>query len=236
MILAAGLGTRLRPLTNETPKALIDIGGMPMLERVARRLVDAGASRLIINVHHHADQVRNFIEEKDGFGVEVYISEEPEEPLETGGGIKNAARHFTKEAPFLVHNSDILSDINLRALFEAQTDADALATLATREAESQRYLIFDEAGLCGYTPRDENREVYVRDPQGEHVHLDFCGVQAVSPRIFNLMTETGVFSIINTYLRLAKAGETVQPFRVDGTAWMDIGTHERLEEARSRFA
>ena len=236
MILAAGLGTRLRPLTNEKPKALIEVGGLPMLERVAYRLVEAGATRLIINVHHHADQIRSFLDEKDDFGVEVEVSEEPDEPLETGGGLKNAAPYFQKGGPFLVHNSDILTDLNLRALHEAHAESDALATLATQEAQTDRYLIFDEARLlCGYSPRGKDEEIFVRDPEGETIHLDFCGVQAVSPRLFDLMTETGVFSIITTYLRLAEAGESIRPFRVDGTAWMDIGTLDRLKEARARF-
>lgn len=236
MILAAGLGTRLRPLTNTTPKALIDIGGKPMLERVARRLVDSGATRLIINVHHHADQIRAFLDEKDHFGVETSISEEPDEPLETGGGLKKAAPYFRKEAPFIVHNVDILADLNLRALYEQHAQSDALATLAVREAETDRYLIFDASNrLCGYTPRGKDDDVYVRDPEGETTYLDYCGVQVLSPRIFDLITETGVFSIINTFLRLTEEGEAIRPFRADGTAWLDIGTPERLEEARARF-
>ncbi len=234
MILAAGLGTRLRPLTHDVPKALVEVNGVPMLERTARRLIDAGADRLIINIHHHADAVRKFVEEKKGFGVEVEISEEPGQPFETGGGIKYAEPLFKKEAPFIVHNSDILTDLDLKGLYAAHQENDALATLACRTPETNRYLIFDEsANLAGYATKD-GQEHYITDADmaGQVQKLDFCGVQVISPEIFGLMTEEGVFSIINVYVRLVRdEGERIVPFRVDGALWQDIGTHERLEEA-----
>ena len=236
MILAAGLGTRLRPLTHEIPKALIEVGGKPMLERTAQRLIDAGADRLIINVHHHADQVFRFLDEVDRFGVDVRVSHEVEEALETGGGLKYAAEHFRKEAPFFMHNSDIFTDIDLRELYRAHRGSGALATLAVRQAETNRFLVFDaEDALCGYGDRDGNEHI-VREPVGETVRRDFCGVQVISPRIFDLMTESGVFSIINTYLRLSKEGERIVPHDVGDAVWIDIGKPERLENARARFA
>lgn len=231
MILAAGLGTRLRPLTNHTPKALVAVGGVPMLEHVARRLVAAGATRLVVNVSPHAEQIRDFIAAQDHFGVAVEISEEPGKPLETGGGLKKAAPLFDATAPFFMHNADILTDLDLRGLYHAHTAVDPLATLAVRRAETERYLLFDADGLCGYAY--EGEEKFVREPEGgEATPLDFCGVQVISPRIFGLMTEEGVFSIINVYLRLVKAGERIVPFRVDSATWIDIGKPERLEEAR----
>lgn len=235
MILAAGLGTRLRPLTNDIPKALVPVGDRPMLEHVARRLIEAGATRLVINVHHHADQIQRFLEERDHFGVEVFVSEEPAQRLETGGGLKHASRFFQKKAPFWMHNADVFTDIDLRALYEAHEASGALATLACRAAETPRYLTFDaEDNLCGYGDREGNEHI-VRAPACATERLDFCGVQVISPRIFDLMTETGVFSIINTYLRLSSEGERIVPYRVDGATWIDVGNHERLEEARARF-
>lgn len=236
MILAAGLGTRLRPLTHEIPKALVEVGGRTMLEHVARRLIDAGADRLIINVHHHADQILRFMERVDDFGVDVRISVEKEEALETGGGLKHAAPHFDGREPFIIHNADILTNIDLRQLYAAHASAGALATLAVREAGPSRYLIFDEAGdLCGYGDR-EGAEHEVREPAGATTRRDFCGVQVVSPRIFDLMTETGAFSIINTYLRLSRAGAAIRPHDAGDALWIDIGKPERLEEARAMFS
>lgn len=238
MILAAGLGTRLRPLTNEKPKALVEVDGVPMLERVARRLVEAGAHRLIVNVHHHADQVKAFVAQQQGFGVETVISVEPEQALETGGGLKHAAGLFEREAPFLLHNVDVVTDLDLAALYHAHQAGDALATLACRPPETDRYLLFDEAAnLCGYATRD-GEEHFIGDEadgaaRGPVERLDFCGVQALSPRIFDLMTEEGKFSIIGVYVRLVReAGTRVVPYRIDGSFWLDIGTPERLEAAR----
>ena len=235
MILAAGLGTRLRPLTDETPKALVEVGDVPMLEHVARRLIAAGATRLVVNLHHHAAQIRDFLRRRDDFGVEVVLSDEPERPLETGGGLQHAAPLFRREAPFLLHNVDVLTDLDLRALYAARAQDDALAALAVRARETPRYLVFDAAGLCGYGNADTGHEHLIRTPEGTVERLDFCGVQALAPRIFDLMTEDGAFSIINVYLRLARAGEVIRPFRVDGAFWIDIGRPERLEAARQHF-
>lgn len=236
MILAAGLGTRLRPLTHDIPKALVEVGGKTMLERTARRLIDAGVDRLIINVHHHADQILGFLEEADHFGVDVRISKEPERALETGGGLKHAAQHFAKEAPFFLHNSDVYTDIDLKGIYRAQVASGALANLAVKEAGTSRYLVFDEADdLCGYGDREGNEHI-VRPPSGPTKRYDFCGVQVVSPRIFELMTETGVFSIISTYLRLSQAGERIEPYAVGDVTWIDVGMPDRLESARAMFS
>lgn len=236
MILAAGLGTRLRPLTHQIPKALVPVGDRPMLEHVARRLIDAGCDRLIINVHHHADQVLQFLDKRDRFGVDVRVSIEETEPLETGGGLKLAEPHFRKDRPFFIHNSDIFTDIDLQGIYRAHATNDGrLATLAVREAETNRFLVFDEQeDLCGYGDREGNEHI-VRTPAGTTTRVDFCGVQVISPHIFGLMTETGVFSIINTYLRLSKDGHAIRPHRVDGALWIDIGKPENLERARETW-
>lgn len=236
MILAAGLGTRLRPLTYEIPKALVPVGDRPMLEHVIHRMIDAGCDHLVINVHHHGDQVVRFLEERDNFGIDIDVSMEPDKALETGGGLAHAAHYFHKKESFFMHNSDIFTNIDLRDLREAHEDGeDVLATLAVREVETNRFLLFDENDdLCGFGD-SEGKEHVVVEPKGATSRYDFCGVQVISPRIFDLMTETGIFSIINTYLRLSKEGERILPHRVDGAYWIDIGNAERLQEARELY-
>ncbi len=235
MILAAGLGTRLRPLTDDIPKALVEVGGRPMLEHVARRLIAAGVDRLIINVHHHADQIVRFLKEVNQFGVDVRVSIEPDRALETGGGLKHAAELFEREGAFFLHNADVYTDLDLEALYAAHHQSDALATLAVKDPEASRFLVFDAIGeLCGYGDR-EGTEHVVRKAAGPTERRAFCGVHVLSPRIFDVMRETGAFSIINTYLRLSQAGERIRPHAVGDVTWIDVGRPDRLEAARALF-
>src|SRR5687768_13715046 len=149
MILAAGLGTRLGAVTESTPKALVDVGGVTMLERTARRLIDAGATRLVINTHHFAGQITDLLHARDDFGVEVCVSHEEHEPLETGGGLLQARHCFAGDAPFFLHNSDIITDIDLKAMYAAHVRSAALATLAVHDRVSTRSFLFDDDGLYG---------------------------------------------------------------------------------------
>lgn len=237
LILAAGLGTRLRPLTDHTPKALIDVGGVPMLERVARRLIDAGADRLIVNTHHLGEQISRYVQERGGFGVETAISHEEGEPLETGGALVAAEGLFRKDAPFFVHNADILTDLPLAEMYAAHLGAgDPLATLAVMERPSTRGFLFDDVGLLGRVDETKKLDLRVRPAAGEVRAVPFAGVHVISPRIFGLLTERGAFSVLDPYLRLAAAGERVLPFRVDGRLWLDIGRPEQLEAARAAVA
>jgi NDP-sugar pyrophosphorylase family protein len=231
MIFAAGLGTRLRPLTDTTPKPLVQVGGVPVLERIARRLVAAGADRLVINVHHHADQIERFIDERGGFGVEVRISHEAERPLETGGGLLQASRHFRRDSPFFLHNGDVLSDAPLEAMYARHSANGAVATLAVRPAGTERYLLFDDGGLCGYARRDSADEVHARQPQGEVVRRDFAGIHVASPALLDALHGAGAFSIIPTYMNLARAGACIAPFSIEGAHWFDIGSFDGLSEA-----
>lgn len=236
MILAAGFGTRLRPLTDRTPKALVDVGGVTMLERTARRLIDAGADRLIINIHHHADQVRRFVEEKAGFGVEVRLSEEPGAPLETGGGLAHASRHFRRDAPFFLHNVDIITGIDLAALARAHADAGPLATLAVSARESTRLLRFDDAGLQARVDARAGRADDVRPAAGATRDVAFAGVHVISPEIFDLLSERGAFSIMTSYFRLAADGRRILPWDMGDAAWLEIGDPDRLRRAREEVA
>jgi N-acetyl-alpha-D-muramate 1-phosphate uridylyltransferase len=232
MILAAGVGSRLAELTEHTPKALVEVGGVPMLERVARRLIAAGADRLVINISHHADQIERFIAARDNFGVDVVLSRE-ETPLETGGGILNAAPLFRRDGPIVVHNADVICDVDIPSMLADHVQSRAVATLAVNHRQTSRYLLFDGVGLCGRYDK--------RSGRGAEVHTDcenvnqfaFAGVHIMAPRLLDMITETGAFSIIDVYLRLASQGERIVSYDMGACLWMDIGTPERLARARA---
>lgn len=235
IILAAGLGTRLRPLTDRIPKALVPVDGVPVLERVARALVDAGAHRLVINTHHLAEQVEEFVAARDGFGVDVRISRETGEgPLETGGGVQQAARFLEFDAPVLVHNADVVTDLPLRELYDAH-DPYALATLAVAGRATRSPLLVDDEGVLGVR-YPSGTERHARPAAGPVREAAFCGVSVLSPELPGLMTEEGVFSIIPVYLRLIGEGRVVDAWDIGDAAWSDIGTPERLEEASRLMA
>lgn len=231
MILAAGRGTRLAPLTDVTPKPLIEVGGRTLLEWVARRLVDAGADRLIVNVHEHAERIAARLEALD-LGVELVISREVERPLETGGGVLHAAWIFRRGSAFLLHNADIITEIDLGALLAAQRETGALVTLAVHERQTSRFLLFDDDGLLGREDLSVGSVERVREVRGEVRRLAFAGIHVVDPRFLDLVEERGAFSIVDPYLRLSAAGERVLPLDVTGALWLEIGTPARLEAAR----
>ena len=232
-ILAAGLGTRLRPLTDALPKCLVEVGGVPMLERTARRLVAAGADRLIINVCPFADEIERFVRSRDGFGVDARISREDGTPLETGGGLFAARAHFRQNAPFFLHNADAYTDLDLAALHAAHANRAPLVTLAVMKRPSTRGLLFDERGLVGRANDDADGDVLVRAPVGKVARFAFACVHVASPALFDATTERGRFGIFETYLRLARAGATILPHRVDGCTWVDSGRPEQLAAANA---
>ena len=230
MIFAAGLGTRLRPITNTKPKALVEVNGVPLLETVLNRLIAAGISEVIINLHHFPDPIRDFVRKKNNFGILIEFSFE-ETLLDTGGGLKNAAWFFDDGQPFIIHNVDILSNINLESMFEHHLENKCLVTLAVNKRETKRFLIFDEENLlCGWKSLNVNKEVVSRVPQGKSQDLGFCGIHVVSPDIFSKMTEENVFSIITSYMRLIGEGERIVAFRTDGCSWRDVGKLEELKK------
>jgi NDP-sugar pyrophosphorylase family protein len=233
MILAAGMGSRLQAVTGDTPKALVEVGGVTMLERVARRLIDAGADRLIINISHHANQIESFVQQRDGFGVEVLLSREEPAPLETGGGLKHAASLFRRNAPFFLHNADVICNLDLRDMYGTHNATRALATLAVNHRKATRYLLFDGTGLCGRYDTRRGHGAEVHTDCESITQLAFAGVHVISPAFLDMMTETGTFSIIDTYLRLAGRGEAIISYDIGAAMWMDIGTPERLEAARA---
>ena len=236
MILAAGLGTRLRPLTDNKPKALVEVCGRTLLEITLLRLRSFGVTDVIINVHHFAGQVIAYLQANQNFGMRVEISREDDLLLDTGGGLKNAAWFFLQDAsdqPFLLHNVDVLSEIDLARMLQAHRGAGALATLAVQKRDSSRQLLFDERGqLCGRRKSGEMNGEVVR-PSKVLEPLAFSGIHVISPRLLRLFTEDGAFSIIDTYLRLAAAGEPIQAFRADGYYWRDLGKPQNIARAES---
>lgn len=233
MILAAGEGNRLKPVTDKVPKALVDINGTPILEIVIRRLIKAGAESIIINVCHLARMVEEFLKANGNFGVHIELSNESS-LLDTGGGLKKASYFFDDGRPFFLHNVDILSDIDLTGMYRLHTESGALATLAVKERKSRRYLLFDGKGLLCGKQSGAGLE-WAGSPVTDARRLGFCGIHVISPEIFRKMTESGVFSINGVYLRLAGEGEEIRAFNADPYDWHDIGGPEKLEEAR-RYA
>jgi NDP-sugar pyrophosphorylase family protein len=233
LILAAGTGTRLRPLTDQTPKSLLAVGGVPMLERVARRLTAAGVSSLVVNAHHHAARVAEFCADLSRrLGVPVAVSREDELLLDTGGAVKKAAPLLAGEGAFLVHNADVLSDLDLGALLAAHRASGDLATLAVRERPSTRLLLFGADGLLRGRRAPEGVE-WTGAPAPDAAALGFDGVSVMSEEFLSLLSEDGVFPLTRPWLRLAREGRRVRAFRADRWSWHDIGSAAKLAAAEA---
>jgi NDP-sugar pyrophosphorylase family protein len=232
MILAAGVGSRLRPLTDTCPKALIEVNGTPVLEIILRRLIRAGVGEVIINVFHLAEQIIHFLETRNNFGIHIEISRETE-LLDTGGGLKKAAPFFSDGHPFILHNGDVLATLDLRTMLSHHNDYNNLATLYCGGRESIRCFLFDDNDrLCGWRSMPDGRTLWARGPISGARPLPFNGIHILSPSIFPQITEEGVFSINRTYLRLAGEGKSIQAFEAPGVFWRDIGRVEQLETIR----
>jgi NDP-sugar pyrophosphorylase family protein len=235
MILAAGLGTRLRPLTDHRPKALVEVAGRTLLEITLARLRTFGIGDVIINAHYFADMILEYLQKNDNFGMHVETSRE-EVLLDTGGGLKKAAYFFREESePFILHNVDVISTIDLGRMVQFHTENQALATLAVQDRKTSRYLLFDTAHqLCGRRSASDEKTELVRSSQPVQA-LAFSGIHVISPHIFSIMSEEGVFSIINAYLRLAARGEKILSFRADDYYWRDLGRPENVAQAAEDF-
>ena len=232
--MAGGVGAGLKPLTDETPKALIPVGGVPMLERVLVRLKAAGVKAFVVNAHHHPQKVADFCADLSRrHGVPVSVSREDDMLLDTGGAIKKAAPLLKGRDPFFVHNADVLSDLDLRAVAKDHKGSGALATLAVRERESARAYLFDAKGRFAGHDRGEGNVTWAKGAVPNPQRLAFDGVHVVSPELLDKITESGVFSVTKTYLRLAAAGSDIRAFRADKWAWHDIGTVEKLAAAEA---
>ncbi|MDR1500471.1 MAG: nucleotidyltransferase family protein [Tannerellaceae bacterium] len=226
MIFAAGLGTRLRPLTDTIPKALAPVNGKPMLEHLIIKLKAAGVDMIVINIHHLGRQIIDFLGANDNFGVVIHISDERGYLLDTGGGLKQAAPFLAGDEPFLVHNVDILSDVNLSALYRSHKADSSLATLLVSERPTSRYLLFDkEDKLCGWHNREtgEVKSYFPDFTPDQYREYAFGGVHVMSPAIFACMEEwTGKFSIVDFYIS-ACVKERITAHFVPGVSIIDIG-------------
>lgn len=234
MIFAAGLGTRLKPLTDTMPKALVSVGGEPLLKRVVLRLRDAGFTRIVVNVHHFSRQITDYLSSNNNFGLDIRISDETDALLDTGGGIKKAMPLFDKDSSILIHNVDILSNIDLAKFYEQGQNADA--TLLVSSRKTKRYLLFDDASLlCGWTNTETGE---VRSPYPDidvsqlHAYA-FSGIHLFSPYLFPCFDEMpDKFGIIDFYLKWC----STYPFKgmaKPGLRLMDVGKLDTLQNADS---
>lgn len=256
VIFAAGLGTRLYPLTKDKPKALVSVAGCTMLEHTLHTFEEAGINEVVVNVHAFADRVEAELAvwSNEHPTMTIHVSDERDLLLETGGGLKKMQSWLEGE-PFLVHNVDVLTTINLTSLIEAdrqftveqlttnkfpaeqdkvqQSRGRRLATLAVRKTESDRYFLFNDQGLlCGWE-NVKTGEKKISRPKETSLHrFGFTGIHLIHPELFDLMTETGVFSITDVYLRLA-AQQDIRLFDVSNRMWFDIGTPEQLQAAEA---
>ncbi len=233
MILAAGLGTRLKPFTENHPKALLPVNGKSLLQRNVEYLHSFGINNIIVNVHHFAEQVITAIEKNNGWGCNVVVSDETNEVLETGGGLKKAASYFKDSSePFVLMNADILTDLDIAAMKINYDISNVLATLAVTNRQTSRYLLFNENNiLCGW----------LNDKTGEQkgksgIKKAFSGIHIISPQIFEFITEEGKFSMIDLYLRVAAAGHQINCYDHSNGKLLDVGKPESLAIAEATFS
>jgi mannose-1-phosphate guanylyltransferase len=240
MILAAGLGTRLRPLTDSCPKALVEINNRTLLEIILTRLRTFGITEAVINVHHFADMVVQYLKSKNNFEMRIEISREDDQLLDTGGGLKKAAWFFQEnpthlDDPFILHNVDVISTIDFARMLQFHTENHALATLAVQSRESSRQLLFNnDLQLSGRRIDDKNTVISSEARNLSSIPLQalaFSGIHLISPRLLPMLTEEGIFSIIPSYLRISAQDQKILAFRADQYYWRDLGRPADLAQA-----
>ena len=230
MIFAAGLGTRLHPLTLNKPKALVEIAGKTLLQSAIERLGGAGYNELVINIHHFGNQIIEYLEKHKNFGLTITISDERDQLLNTGGGILKAAALLDGDEPFLVYNVDVMSNIDLQLFRKYHEERGGLATLAVRNRKTTRYLAFDDAmQLTGWKNIKTGEEIAFRNMTNCNL-LAFSGIQLIEPKLFRLITETGKFPLIPLYLRLA-VDHQIYGYTDNSSLWMDLGKPDQILEA-----
>lgn len=230
MIFAAGLGTRLRPLTNDRPKALVELNGKPLLEHVILKMKEAGVGRIVVNVHHYAGMIESFLASRSDFGMDIIISDERDCLLDTGGGLLRASKLFRTGEPVLIHNVDILSDLDLNDLARVHETAHNYVTLVTRPSQGERVLKFNTRGvLKGWENKQTGEQKIVDKDFFQSEDYSFCGIHVISPEFLEKFVYSGVFSIIDEYLARAKR-ETLHMYPYTGK-FMDLGTPEAITEA-----
>jgi NDP-sugar pyrophosphorylase family protein len=234
MLLAAGLGTRLRPITDSIPKALVDINGRTLLQINLEKLKKSGFNDVIINLHHFPEKIKNYLKVHQNFRLNIEFSFE-EQILNTGGGIKKASWFLKDDHPVMIHNVDILSDLNFAHLLEYHVKNQALVTLAVSTRNTNRQLLFDQKNLLkGWENTDTKEQKLVNPEATDLTRFAFSGIQIVSPDFFNQITEEGAFPIMDAYLRLA-ATNKILAYKHDPGNWFDVGKISELESVKNRF-
>jgi NDP-sugar pyrophosphorylase family protein len=227
MILAAGKGTRLQPFTNHKPKALYPVRGFTLLQLTILYLKQFGIGEFVINVHHFADQIVEYLEKNRGFGLDYEVSDETEELLDTGGAILKAKPFLEGKDPFILMGTDVLTDLNLQSMYDFHLRTGSLVTLAVKERETSRSLLFtSDYRLTGWR---DNRTGELKGDSNRALHaLGFSVVHIIQPEIFTCITESGVFPITDLYLRIMN-DQLISGYRHDESVWIEFGRTERLE-------
>lgn len=234
MILAAGLGTRLKPFTDEHPKALAVINGKSLLQRNIEYLASFGITDVIVNIHHFPDQITDTLKKNKGFGSNVTISDEKDQLLETGGGLMKAKDFFDEKESFVLMNVDILTDMDLGKMIKNHTSSKGLATLAVTKRKTTRYFLFDELEtLCGWK-NSITREQKISKEAPKVFKKAFSGIHIISPQIFSLIKMKGKFSMVDVYLALCKT-HTITGFDHSISKFIDVGKPESIAMAEEIF-
>ena len=230
-VLAAGLGTRLRPLTNDRPKALVEVDGRSLLEINLHKIIQLGASRIVVNVHHFGNKVIDFVNSRK-WDCEIVVSDERGLLLDTGGGLKKAQQLFKGDGPILIHNVDILSRIDLADMIRRHAASGDLATLAVSDRKTSRYLLFDNnSKLVGWHNTGTDEHLWAGEPREEYKPLAFSGIAVISPKLANLLPEADrPYSIIPEYIKIAR-DHPIGNYEHSSSDWIDVGRPETLAKS-----
>ena len=233
MIFAAGLGTRLQPITNHIPKALVEVNGTTLLEICIRNIIKYGFDRVIVNVHHLGEQIIDFVA-NHSFDAEIVISDERQLLLDTGGGLKKASQLLVQDSPLLIHNVDVLSAIDLADLYHHHCQSGAIATVAVAERNTSRYLLFDtEDNLAGWTNRKTGETIWAKPQQKDNVvPLAFSGIHVVNRQLTDLLPPAAPYPIIPQYIAIARHS-TIKAYKHKADEWIDVGKPDSLVAANS---
>ncbi len=235
MIFAAGFGTRLKPITDSIPKALVRFNNKTLLEYTILKLKHYGVSDIIINVHHFSEQIIKFVAQNN-FGINIQISDETEKLLNTGGGLYKAKEFLSQsDEAFFVYNVDIISTVNLKELYKYHTANNALATLAVSDRKTSRYLLFDKKNQLSAWENRSTGELKIIHKHDSYIPFAFSGIQMLSPKVFDLIEETGAFSITDMYLRLSK-NQKILAFNHTGDFWLDVGKFDQLKDVEAQLS
>jgi len=239
MIFAAGLGTRLKPITDTIPKALVTIQSVTMLEIAIRKLINAGVDSLIINIHYRGEQIKDFLKANRNFGINIQLSDESDLLLDTGGGLEKAKHFFDKNESFFLYNVDILTETNMKKMWNVHQSGNNLATLLLNERTSDRNFLFDDNQiLCGWTSHSKKQTIVSSGIPKVLYHKAFCGIHVVSPLFFNFLEDfkmKQVFSIVDVYLKIAET-QTIKGYIDNESYWNDVGKPENLNDAQKYFS